>query len=181
MNISRRLLLAASISFLISPPVKADLYDDYLNSVSKVPFVAFLVRGGFPGHAIVAIGVELDNGLLFYESILGYYPKDQSIMGDIKATLSAVPGVLEFQFKDLSWEINYRIVVTETQKQAALAVAKTWLASDPKYNLLALGGKNCSVFAGEVAKAIGLKVPSGPGRKLPIDFVRELSALNGNK
>ncbi len=161
----------------------ADLYDDYINSSSKRPFVSFLARKSFgnltvPGHSFVAIGTEIEAGLLFYEAIFGYYPKDESTLNEVKAVFRKVDGVLEFKFKDIGWDFEYRVSIFEDQKSAALAIVDKWKSSDPKYNLLALGGKNCSSFAAEVASSIGLRIPEGPGTKLPLTFMTELRGLN---
>ena len=68
-QISRRaLLLATGLTSFIGT-ARADLYDDYINSSSKVPFVAFLARSPSvdgPGHAYVGLGVEVDNGNVIY-------------------------------------------------------------------------------------------------------------------
>ena len=81
MGFSRRQFLRGLIVVplfgLWSGTATADLYDDYTNSVSRQPFVAFLARPSEgdvdkPGHAFVGIGVELDNGLTVYERLLGY-------------------------------------------------------------------------------------------------------------
>lgn len=131
-----------------------------------------------PGHSFVAIGTEIDAGLLFYEAIFGYYPKDESGVGEVKAIFSKVDGVLDFKFKDIGWDLEYRKSIFEDQKKAAVAVANKWKSNDPKYNLFASGGKNCSSFAAEIASSVGLKVPSGSGTKLPLTFMMELKSLN---
>lgn len=131
-----------------------------------------------PGHSFVAIGTEIDAGLLFYEAIFGYYPKDESAFGEVKAIFRKVDGVLDFKFKDIGWDLEYRKSIFDDQKQAALEVVDKWKSNDPKYNLFASGGKNCSSFAAEIASSVGLKVPSGPGTKLPLTFMTELKSLN---
>lgn len=181
----RSLLLAAGIGIVAPSVARADLYDDYINSVSKQPFVAFLARqspGAItkPGHSYVGIGVELDNGLTVYERLLGYFPKDESTFGQIKAVFSKVSGSLAAQMPDLVWTVEYRVKVNAIQRIAAIAVTEQWLSNDPKYNMFAQGGKNCSSFAAEVAASVGLKVPSGPGGKFPVTFMQELKQMNTN-
>jgi len=181
---SRLMLLILSVVAVLGPARAEDLYDLYHNSHSKQPFVAFMARKSGqtiskPGHAFVAVGTELDNGILFYEAIMGYYPKDETVAGEVKAIYATPEGTLTFAFKDLAWDVEYRVNVSQVSKAAALNVAQRWKSSDPKYNLFNSGGKNCSAFAAEVAAAIGLKAPSDPGSKLPIDYIRELKSLNG--
>ena len=161
------------------PLARADLYDDYINSVSKQPFVAFLGRGGFPGHAFVGIGVQLNAGLRVYERFMGYYPVGGDKVSEVKLVLGKASGMLDYQWKDTSWTQEYRVNVDPVEHAAAIAVADTWRSNDPKYNLFASGGKNCSSFAGEVAKAVGLKAPSGAGLMLPVAFIIKLREANG--
>jgi hypothetical protein len=118
---------------------------------------------GKPGHSFVAIGVELDNGELVYERLLGYYPKSDTGVEIVKAIFSKTSGDLTSKLADVSgWPVQYRVSVSDDQRQAALAVADKWIKDDPQYNLFANGGKNCSAFAAEVAQAIGLGAKRRP-------------------
>ena len=112
----------------ISEPAFADLYDDYINSVSKRPFVSFLARespGSIdkPGHAYIGVGVELDNGLLVYEKLLGYYPVDESTWGEIKASFSTASGELKSKIDDVAWDVEFRVNTDDTGHSNALDVA----------------------------------------------------------
>jgi hypothetical protein len=181
--VRRRVILAVIACNLMPAAAYADLYDDYINSVSKRPFVAFLARNspgssGFPGHSYVGIGVELDNGLLVYERLFGYFPVSESVLNEVKAVFTNVSGDLHSKIEDVAWQVELRIPVDSAKHDAALAVADRWKASDPKYNLLANGGKNCSSFAAEVAQAVGLKTPSGAGSTLPVNYIMALKKLN---
>jgi len=183
MTIVSRRLFVGSMLAATTAPAFADLYDDYINSTSKRPFVSFLARKSpgsvdKPGHSFIAIGTEIDAGLLFYEAIYGYYPADESKLNELKSIFTKVDGILDFKWKDIGWDLEYRVSVYEDKKNAALAVVKTWKSTDPKYNLRANGGKNCSSFAAEVATAVGLKVPSGAGSKLPLTFMTDLKKMN---
>jgi hypothetical protein len=179
----RSLLLALGFS-PIAFAAKADLYDDYINSISKQPFVSFMARGpstspiSLAGHAFVAVGTELDNGELFYEAIFGFYPDGTGAATDVKMILSTVPGVLKFTWPDLAADTKYRVNVTSDQKAAALAAATQWTVDHPNYNLFANGGMNCNAFAAAVAAAIGLTAPSAPGTTLPVAFIQALKAMN---
>ena len=183
MSINRRGLLVAASACLVPMRAKADLYDDYINSVSRRPFASFLARTsdgalGKPGHSYCALGVELDNGLRVYERLFGYYPVGDNGIQQIKAVFSKTSGNLASTIKDIAWKVEYRIPTTDLQRTAALAVYTKWSNNDPGYNLFANGGKNCSSFAAEVAAAVGLKVPPGAGSKFPVDFMSELKKLN---
>lgn len=168
----------------ITRPAFADLYDDYINSVFKKPFVSFLARespGSIdkPGHAYIGVGVELDNGLLVYEKLLGYYPVDELTWGEIKASFSTASGELKSKIDDVAWDVEYRVDTDDTGHSKALAVADRWMASDPKYNLFANRGKNCSSFVSEIATALGLKLPNDdPGATWPVNYIQKLKAMN---
>lgn len=178
-QLARRGFLLATCGLAALPRrASADLYDDYINSTSKEPFVAFLARGGVPGHAFVAIGVRLNAGLEVYERFFGYYPAGDGKLSQAKLVFGKESGKLDYRWADLSWDETYRVSIDDTKRAAALAVIERWRSKDPKYNLFALGGKNCSVFASEVAVAIGLKAASGPGAMLPVDYIRALRRIN---
>src|SRR5205809_755137 len=141
MNYSRRLFLFLSAIATVSP-AHADLYDDYINSVSKQPFVSFFARDDtLSGHAFIAVGTELDNGLTVYEGIFGYYPAS----GDKKFMKfrGSDRGMITFKNNDYPSTIRYRKNVDTGNKNKVLAVLDKWKSNDPKYNLLARDGKNC--------------------------------------
>ncbi|WP_171132530.1 hypothetical protein [Ruegeria sp. HKCCA5014] len=171
--------MAAMIAFPVSAQ---DLFDLYQNSVSKAPFVAFLARNspgatGAPGHSFVGFGVELDNGLTVYENLLGFHPKGGGYEV-VKAVFSSTSGELKSVIEDVAWDVELRVYPSDSQFQSAKSVVQTWMSDAPKYNLFAENGKNCSVFASEVAAAMGLNVPDGPGSKLPITFISEMKDIN---
>jgi hypothetical protein len=176
--LTRRSVLTGIAASTIPALSYADLYDDYINSTSKQPFVIFLARNGVPGHAFVGIGVQLNESMLVYECFLGYYPAGDDKLAEAKLIFGKTSGALDYKWKDTSWDVSYRKNINYKRKSAALAVADEWRSADPKYNLFALGGKNCSVFAGEVANAIGLKAPAGAGSMLPVDYISKLQQSN---
>ena len=178
-RLSRRKLLAWLSLGTLAAPVRADLYDDYINSTSKQPFVAFLARRGVPGHAFVGIGVTLEAGLTVYERFLGFYPLLDGTPADAKLVFGQTSGALDFKWHDLAWDEKYVVTVDDSKKAAALAVADTWRQSGSQYNMFAAGGKNCSSFVGEVATSIGLKAPGGAGSMFPADYIRALREANG--
>ena len=179
----KKFSLVTSIAFLIAisttlASADPDLLDTYKNSSSKKPFVTFFARDdGLTGHAFVGIGVELDNGLLFYEGVYGYYPTSIGL-SSVKA-LYKDQGVITFKFDDLVPSVTFRTTISESQKAKVLKVLDTWRAADPGYNLLAKGGANCSVLGREIAKEIGLKLPSeDPGLTLPASYIQSLKSVN---
>ena len=91
--LSRRAILAA-VGSLGASTARADLYDDYINSTSKRPFVAFLARKGVPGHAFVGVGVDLESGLRVYERFFGMYPDSAGKMSSVNLIFSKTSGRL---------------------------------------------------------------------------------------
>lgn len=179
-NRIRRKMILGTVVFLLPKFAVGDLYDDYINSTSKKPFVAFHARKGVPGHAFVGIGVQIDSGQLVYEALYGYYPDESGMLASVKLLFSKVSGAIDYKWQDISWDVTYKVTVDDSQKAAALNVAKQWQSTDPKYNLINSGGKNCSTFAAEVASSIGLLVPSGAGSMLPAQYITLLRKNNSN-
>lgn len=183
LKIWRHILLTLTL-FLFASAATADLYDDYINSTSKLPFITFLARDsdGFtklPGHAFVGLGVDVEAGLRVYEKLLGYYPKNETFLEEIKASYSRVSGRLDAKFEDVLWKVEYRVRLTEAQRMAVQQVIDRWMANDPKYSLTAFGGKNCNVLAAEIARAISLKIPANPGTTLPVLYIAKMKQMNG--
>ena len=162
--------------FLFVTSVSAnELIGIYENSVSKKPYVEFLAREAgatSPGHAFVAIGEELDNGLLFQKGVFGFYPKSNKLV-DLRA-LYSIDGIIDFRLEDINPDFRYHVVIDDTQMKKIESVLKRW--KDKKYSLFA---ENCSKLAAEVAEAIGLKLPSkSPGATLPLSYMKALKATN---
>jgi hypothetical protein len=178
MSVSRRFFLSAASLVLLRTEAKADLYDDYINSSSRQPFVSFFARDDtLTGHAFVSVGTELDNGLTVYEGIYGYYPA--SMEKKIMKFRGSDRGMITFKENDYPSAIRYRKNVDDSTKAKALAVFDKWKSEDPKYNLLAMGGKNCNSLAKEVAQAIGIKVPAdNPGVTFPANYIRLIKGAN---
>lgn len=170
-------LLAPAVG--MSATQENELLSLYNGSSSRKPFVAFLARDDtLTGHAFVAVGVELDNGLLFYEGLFGFYPAGGGKKGILKALFKA-DGIIDYQFADMSASFEFRIPISTAQRDEAISVLEKWKSEEPKYNLFAFGGNNCSVLVKEVAQAIGLKIPAdNPGLTFPEAYVRKLSERN---
>lgn len=157
-----------------------DLYDDYLNSVSKQPFVAFLARhgtGSTVGHAFIGLGVRLDAGLEVYERFYGLYPKDGSLAA-VKSVFSPISGKLNATWDDVSWDAELNRSIDAAQKANVLARFNKWSSAAPQYSLLANGGMNCNTLVGEVAQSLGMQVPSGGGTTRPWKFIEALKSAN---
>lgn len=184
MVVRRRMLLALGTAPLwggFQPVARAeDLYDDYINSASKKPFVAFLGRQGTSstiGHAFVGVGVSLDATLLVYERFYGLYPKNGSLAA-IKSVFSPISGKLDATWEDISWDTELNRPIKASQKVKVLAQFEKWSSAAPQYSLVANGGMNCNSLVSDVAQSLGMKVPDGGGSTRPWKFIEALKWAN---
>ncbi len=160
---------------------RADLYDDYINSKSKQPFVAFLGRKGSTstvGHSFVGTGVQIDSGLRVYERLFGLYPKDDSAIVGVKSAFSKTSGKLDYKWSDISWDTEIIRTVDEMTKKAVLAHFSAWSKDAPEFSVIANGGINCNVLTSLVAKTCSMKVPDGAGTTRPWKYIEALKDLN---
>lgn len=183
MSLKRRQLLMAGVPLLwaVHRSVHAaDLYQDYLNSTSRQPFVSFLGRQGSVstvGHAFVGVGVRLDATLIVYERLFGLYPKDGALAG-LKSVFSPTSGKLDRDWADMAWDTELTRSIDATEKAKILAQFDKWKSSAPKYSLVGNGGANCNSLTGEVARSLGMKVPDSAGTTRPWKFIEALKAAN---
>lgn len=183
MFFSRRTLLAfgvASLSGTLPTASHADLYDDYINSTSKQPFVAFLGRQATSstiGHAFVAVGVRLDATLLVYERFFGLYPKDGSLAA-VKSVFGPTSGKLDATWEDVTWDTEFRRSISDSQRAQVLTQFGKWSSEAPQYSLTANGGLNCNGLVGDVARSLGMRVPEGAGTTRPWKFIEALKSSN---
>lgn len=157
----------------------ADLYQDYLNSQSKLPFVSFQGRkGGFDtvGHAFIGIGVQIDAGLRVYERLFGLYP-DGGTMKAVKSIFTPVSGKLDESWKDLAWDTEIITSIDDDQRKSVLDKFEEWKGSAPMYSLLANDAMNCSSLVAVVAASVGMAVPQGAGSTRPWIFIKALKEL----
>lgn len=158
----------------------SDIYDDYVNSVSKQPFVAFLGREAnlsTVGHAFVGIGVQLDTTLLVYERLFGLYPKDGTLAA-VKSVFSSVSGKLDLSWSDIAWDTEIRRFIDDNQKAKVLSQFLKWSSDEPEYSLLSNSGINCNGLVGDVASSLDMKVPKGAGTTRPWKFIEALKLEN---
>lgn len=180
MIINRRNVLILPAAALFSSVSRADLYDDYINSTSKQPFVAFLGRVATPstvGHAFISLGVRLDANVLVYERFFGLYPRDGSLAA-VKSVFGPTSGKLDATWADVIWDTEFIQDVDDSQKTAALAQFEKWKSDAPEYSLTGNGGINCNGLVGDIARSLGLSVPNGAGTTRPWKFIEALKAAN---
>lgn len=157
-----------------------DLYDDYINSTSKVPFVAFLGReatGATIGHAFVGVGVRLDATFTVYERIYGLYPKDGALAA-VKSIFTPISGKIDSTWADMSWDSEINRTIDANQKVNVLDQFEKWGSSAPQYSLLANDGMNCNSMVADVARSLEMTVPDGAGSTRPWKFIKALDSAN---
>lgn len=138
------------------------------NNSSTQYIVELRARDGFPGHAFVAIGRKLDNGLVYYEAAAGFYPsEDESKLQSLK-NLARGPGIVTLKFDDLNSDVVASVPVT--QEQAANVAKRIESFDGQTYDLLE---NNCIQLVQAVAADLGLD-PSAP--RTPFEAVKYLKA-----
>ena len=169
---SRFAMVYFVMTITFSARAEESLVQIYQNSVSRVPVVVFTARSGVPGHAFVAVGEELDNGLLFELGVYGFYPKDGKKV--VLRALFGTDGEVDHRWKDMQRDVWFLHKISNVQLEQVLVVLKNW--REEKYSLL---GNNCNSLAKEVAKVSGLKIPKDdPGVTLPVTYITKLQSLN---
>lgn len=156
-----------------------DLYEQYLNSTAKLPFVSFQGRKGAldtVGHAFVGIGVQIDAGLRIYERLYGLYPEGGTIKA-VKSIFTPVSGMLDQTWKDIRWDTDMIIPIDDSQRKSVLNQFQQWTGAAPDYSLLANDAMNCNALVSAVASSIGMKIPNGAGTTRPWKFIEALKAL----
>jgi hypothetical protein len=151
------------------------------NNVSSRPVLEFRARdpslGGdgrgssAVGHAYVLLGRELNDGLILFNEVKGFYPAKNDVVhymfgkGAVKQTLD-----------DASQDVRFRVYITPLQETKIRAVFKKW--EDKNYNLAL---QNCVDFTRAVAREANLEVPFIGGdlsQEFPSVFVRLLKQSN---
>jgi hypothetical protein len=147
-------------------------------NVSSRPIVEFRARRGnadnppasLGGHAYVLLGRELDNGNIIYNTVAGFYPKDDKASGFKK--FFGTTGVVKQELDDNKSEITFRVNITPTQE---VAVAKVIASYDEKnYSVLF---SNCKHMVKDVANVLRLSVPDLKDA-FPADLISELKNSN---
>lgn len=127
--------------------------------------VTFVAQAGELGHAFVIWNKEDDSKKMTTNEALGFYP------GAEKDKLEAKWGFGDGQIANDSGEKgDYYLVVTVNTDQfdSSRAVLEAW---QKKGNYLLLFS-DCTTFAGEVARSLGLKTPTRAFAPYPIEYVR---------
>lgn len=171
---------APLLQFSASDAQPGDLYDDYINSTSKIPFVSFLGREGSlnsVGHAFIAVGVRLNATLIVYERFFGLYPENGSLAA-VKSVFTPTSGKIDMTWADTSWDTEVNRTIDANQKTKVLAKFNEWNSAAPQYSLLAHGGLNCNGLIAEVARSIGMSAPPNAGSTRPWKYIKALEKLN---
>ena len=121
MNV-RHFLIGVILSRTVLAPVHASPVDEIQllypgNNVGAHYVVEFRARGvGGEGHAFVALGQELDNGLTQFYGIAGFYPRGRDGTITVKNILYG-PGMVTYVVPDLANSEVFRVDITPEQER----------------------------------------------------------------
>jgi hypothetical protein len=148
------------------------------NNVSSRPVIEFRARRGnmehFPdslgGHTYVLLGRGLDNGNILYNTVAGFYPKNDQASAFAKTF--GTPGAVKQELDDAKSEITFKAYITPTQEVAVGKVISRW--NDKEYALL---GEHCNHLVKDVARVLHLSIPNLKD-VFPADLIVEIKMLN---
>ncbi len=151
------------------------------NSAGKRYFVEFRARSALSyGHTFLVHGKLNANGQVGQvrkEQVAGLHPATESsvpwMIGHV------IPVVSENGWSDGDTEdeyitARYRILLTEDEYAKVSASIRHLQKNSPLWHAVLY---NCNAWVGDVAKSMGLKVPSSG--LYPEDFISSLASLNG--
>jgi hypothetical protein len=179
MTISTHLRLVSTLVLLLVPSLTAagaepKVIDRRADRKGPAQYsLVFMTRSELPGHAFVAFSEDRNsNGVgLCLVRAFGFYPGPGH-----KGVVGPVPGAIvdEAARNGLSrGEAQLIVRVDRVDYRKAEDIRRRWV--DRTYQLTE---SDCITFSGEVAAAIGLKVPDRERTILPVDYVRRLAAAN---
>lgn len=167
------------ILLLVFPPfaLSGTLELIYQDNSSTKHVLEFRARGSslLPpsvGHAWVALGYELDNGVTHFYSASGFYPgSTDGVFEAIKATVDS-PGRLDFTVPDMSQDEVFRVSITPAQRARVHKALKKF--DSQNYDLLS---NNCVSMMRDIASTLEL---SKGLAILPSDYVKRLREANSS-
>lgn len=139
------------------------------NNVSSRPVLEFRARKNI--HAFVAVGRQLDNGLVYYDGIAGFYPAKGTGAYQIAKNVLYSKGRTSYEISDLRIDESYFIPISEDQYEKVRFVMSQW-DSKEDYAILT---NNCVDMMKDVASVLGLK---HGGDLTPLQLVQSLRKLN---
>lgn len=167
------LAIVFGVFVLTATPSNSDdmqaLYPGHSSSTKY--FVDFKARSGFPGHAFVYIGRELDNGLSVVEAVAGFYPSED---GKSRAALKNIahgPGIVTAKLTDLASTVSFRVYRTSNEITEILSKIEGF--NDQDYALLE---NNCLDLVNQVATLVGIR--TGDTSIFPYAALLELQRRN---
>jgi hypothetical protein len=137
-------------------------------------FVEFRARDGISGHTYLVYGKIDGRGRILSARAGGFHP--YGAFSETALTLILpFPGRVGLQPADRTDPPSaiYRLYLNADTYARLVSAVKRFRQMKSGWDLLFF---NCNAFAGRMAQAIGLRVPSN--LELPVDFVRDLYLLN---
>lgn len=150
------------------------------NNVSSRPIVQFAAREmnlSSPGHAFVLVGIELDNGLTYFQAAGGFYPKDAESKMEVVKNVLYSPGQVTYKLQDAGADERFTVHVTQEQSDQTKKAIESW-----NHNQYAIWLRNCVNLTRDVAAQLGLEIPQSEFpdfyHDAPAPFIRYLRDRN---
>jgi len=150
-----------------------------MGEASQLYFIEFHARVYGPfGHTYMVYGPLDRNGNPVARNYIGLAPKGGAVGYAVASSPAFVPATLEPSERDFNMTplTSYRHILEPGQYADLLAFVANARKEDHWWNLYL---NNCNSFAGEMARAAGMKSPLVP-TLIPMVFVSELRDLNEN-
>ncbi|MDP2621041.1 MAG: hypothetical protein Q8P46_12865 [Hyphomicrobiales bacterium] len=165
-----------------NPSASADAGEAGAAAEAETPqryFIEFRARSFPPfGHTYMIYGPLDESGNPLARNFIGFAPKGGAVGYAVASSPAFVPGTLEPNERDFNMTplASYRHILTPGQYAAVLAFVANARKEEHWWNLYL---NNCNSFAGEMARAAGMKSPLVP-TVIPTLFVTEMRNLNEN-
>jgi hypothetical protein len=144
--------------------------------VAKPYFVEFRARSALSyGHTFAVygrVGTKIGAG----SYVAGLHPFTDSSVPWMIGHLIPVPsetGASDGDTEDKYIIARYRVLLTEPEYKKLVEGIKKLQASSPVWHAVLY---NCNAFVGDIAKSIGLQIPST--MNMPKEFINDMKALN---
>lgn len=178
------MLIVPLLAILIPINCTADLLSEFPKIISadeqlidtekfatSKSFVEFRARSGFPGHAFIFFGMELDNGLTYVKGIAGFYPTPDGSKRQALKNVANGPGIVGASLKDFRADVSFKVYPSAEEMDKIFVEVKKF--NGYNYDLLA---KNCVDLVTAVSKTVGIRTKGLSA--FPFSAMRELRKRN---
>lgn len=129
------------------------------------------------GHTFASIGELNRDGSIATSEIVGLHPATDSVLPWMIGHIIPVPsetGPSDGDTEEIYFTSRYRITMDKERYDELLAFVRNLQASSPAWHAVLY---NCNAFIGDIARHMGLTLPSSP-MLFPKDYIDELRQRN---